>query len=137
MRRAEAQIKALFADISRLGLMVVLNQPKTAAEYIQATSRVGRQLSDKPEQNKPGLVLVLLNPNRQRDRSHFELFPYWHQTFYSRRLCEPGVAVEGELIGIEHIDNPETWGSSGSGGRPRPHHLLPRRLPLGQLQVQV
>jgi hypothetical protein len=69
-------------DISRLGLMVVLNQPKTAAEYIQATSRVGRQLSDKPEQNKPGLVLVLLNPNRPRDRSHFELFPYWHQTFY-------------------------------------------------------
>jgi hypothetical protein len=69
-------------DISRLGLMVVLNQPKTAAEYIQATSRVGRQLSDKPEQNKPGLVLVLLNPNRPRDRSQFELFPYWHQTFY-------------------------------------------------------
>ena len=69
-------------DISRLGLMVVLNQPKTAAEYIQATSRVGRQLSDKPEENKPGLVLVLLNPNRPRDRSHYELFPYWHQTFY-------------------------------------------------------
>ena len=69
-------------DIARLGLMVVLNQPKTAAEYIQATSRVGRQLSDNPAQNKPGLVLVLLNPNRPRDRSHFELFPYWHQTFY-------------------------------------------------------
>ena len=69
-------------DIARLGLMVVLNQPKTAAEYIQATSRVGRQLSPSPEENKPGLVLVLLNPNRPRDRSHFELFPYWHQTFY-------------------------------------------------------
>ena len=24
----------------------------------------------------------MLNPNRPRDRSHFELFPYWHQTFY-------------------------------------------------------
>jgi hypothetical protein len=69
-------------DISRLGLMVVLNQTKTAAEYIQATSRVGRQLSEKPEQNKPGLVLVLLNPNPPRDRSHYELFRYWHQTFY-------------------------------------------------------
>ncbi len=69
-------------DISRLGLMVVLNQPKTAAEYIQATSRVGRQLSVDEANNKPGLVLVLLNPNRPRDRSHFELFPYWHQTFY-------------------------------------------------------
>ncbi|MFN9694413.1 MAG: helicase-related protein, partial [Synechococcaceae cyanobacterium] len=69
-------------DISRLGLMVVLNQPKTAAEYIQATSRVGRQLDPDPARNKPGLVLVLLNPNRPRDRSHYELFPYWHQTFY-------------------------------------------------------
>jgi hypothetical protein len=45
--------------------------------------------------------------------------------------------MEGELIGIGHIDNPETWGSRGSDGRPRPHQLLPRRLPLGQLQVQV
>jgi hypothetical protein len=62
--------------------MVVLNQPKTAAEYIQATSRVGRQLDEDPARNKPGLVLVLLNPNRPRDRSHYELFPYWHQTFY-------------------------------------------------------
>ena len=63
-------------DITRLGLMVVLGQPKTAAEYIQATSRVGRQAE------KPGLVITLLNIHRPRDRSHYERFPLWHNTFY-------------------------------------------------------
>lgn len=63
-------------DIPRLGLMVVAGQPKSAAEYIQATSRVGRQ----PE--KPGLVVVLLNLQKPRDRSHFEHFRYFHETFY-------------------------------------------------------
>jgi hypothetical protein len=63
-------------DISRLGLMVVLGQPKTTAEYIQASSRVGR------DDQRPGLVVVLLNPNRPRDRSHYERFSFWHSVFY-------------------------------------------------------
>ncbi|MBD2036583.1 helicase [Leptolyngbya sp. FACHB-321] len=63
-------------DIVRLGLMVVLGQPKTAAEYIQATSRVGR------EAEKPGLVVTLLNVHRPRDRSHYERFQSWHNSFY-------------------------------------------------------
>ncbi|MBJ7295708.1 MAG: helicase [Dolichospermum sp.] len=63
-------------DITRLGLMVVLGQPKTAAEYIQATSRVGR------DEEKPGLVVTLLNVHRPRDRSHYERFFAWHATFY-------------------------------------------------------
>jgi hypothetical protein len=28
------------------------------------------------------LVVVLLNPNRPRDRSHYERFSYWHSVFY-------------------------------------------------------
>ncbi len=63
-------------DITRLGLMVVLGQPKTHAEYIQATSRVGR------DDARPGLVVTLLNVHRPRDRSHYERFRHYHETFY-------------------------------------------------------
>ena len=63
-------------DITRLGLMLMLGQPKTTAEYIQASSRVGRNAS------RPGLVVVLLNPNRPRDRSHYEHFAHSHDVFY-------------------------------------------------------
>ena len=63
-------------DIDRLGLMLVQGQPKTAAEYIQATSRVGRNSA------RPGLVLVVLNVHKPRDRMHFEQFGHFHDTFY-------------------------------------------------------
>ncbi len=68
-------------DIGRLGLMVVQGQPKAAAEYIQATSRVGRLAE------KPGLVLALLNVHKARDRLHYEGFRQFHTSFY--RTVEP------------------------------------------------
>jgi hypothetical protein len=63
-------------DVGRLGLMVVGGQPKNTAEYIQATSRVGR--------NKPGLVCTVFNWARPRDLSHYEQFEHFHATFYSQ-----------------------------------------------------
>lgn len=61
-------------DVSRLGVMTVYSQPKTNAEYIQATSRVGR--------SNPGMVMPLYNAMRSRDKSHYEQFIHYHQTFY-------------------------------------------------------
>lgn len=61
-------------DVRRLGLMAVNGQPKTTAEYIQATSRVGRHF--------PGLVVSVLNWARPRDLSHYETFEHYHDTFY-------------------------------------------------------
>jgi hypothetical protein len=61
-------------DINRLGLMVVMGQPQSTSEYIQATSRVGRRY--------PGLVVVLLNAAKSRDRSHYESFRDYHSALY-------------------------------------------------------
>ena len=95
-------------DVSRLGLMVVNGQPKTHAEYIQATSRVGR------DEEKPGLVVTLLNIHKPRDRSHYERFRHYHETFYrsvesasatpfSARALDRGLA--GALVGLaRHLE---------------------------------
>lgn len=67
-------------DIPRLALMLMVGQPKTASEYIQATSRVGRG-------DVRGVVTTLFRSNRARDRSHFETFRAYHEALY--RSVEP------------------------------------------------
>jgi hypothetical protein len=97
-------------DVQRLGLMVVFGQPKTHAEYIQATSRVGR------DEARPGLVVTLLNVHKPRDRSHYERFRHYHETFYrsveagsvtpfSARALDRGFA--GALVGLARHGQPE------------------------------
>jgi Helicase conserved C-terminal domain len=61
-------------DVDRLGLMAVTGQPQMTAEYIQATSRIGRQ--------HPGLAVVMYNASRSRDRSHYEGFAAYHASLY-------------------------------------------------------
>ena len=65
---------AVGVDVPRLGMMVVANQPKSSAEYVQATSRIGRRA--------PGLVFTVFNWARPRDLSHYETFEHFHATIY-------------------------------------------------------
>jgi hypothetical protein len=65
---------AVGVDVPRLGIMVVANQPKSSAEYVQATSRIGRRA--------PGLVFTVFNWARPRDLSHYETFEQFHATIY-------------------------------------------------------
>lgn len=67
-------------DVSRLALMVINGQPLTTAEYIQASSRVGRSAV-------PGIVCMNYYRNSARNVSHFENFRPYHESFY--RFVEP------------------------------------------------
>ncbi|MCA9468331.1 MAG: DISARM system helicase DrmA [Nitrospira sp.] len=93
-------------DVNRLGLMVVNGQPKGTAEYIQATSRVGR--------SSPGLVCTVLTWARPRDLSHYETFEHYHATFYkhveaqsvtpfSPRAMDRGLT--GALLSLVRLEN--------------------------------
>ncbi|WP_243858416.1 helicase-related protein [Mycobacterium sp. DL440] len=65
-------------DIDRLGLMTIVGQPKTTAQYIQVSGRVGRN------PKAPGLVLTIYGANKPRDRSHYERFRTYHQRLYAQ-----------------------------------------------------
>lgn len=66
-------------DIDRLALMTIVGQPKTTAQYIQVSGRVGRRADV-----SPGLVIVLYGAAKPRDRSHYERFLSYHQKLYAQ-----------------------------------------------------
>lgn len=67
-------------DVSRLATMVINGQPLTTAEYIQASSRVGRGAV-------PGIVVTNYYRDSARSLSHYESFRAYHEAFY--RFVEP------------------------------------------------
>lgn len=107
---------AVGVDVDRLGLMAVMGQPQTTAEYIQATSRVGRA--------HPGLVTVMLNSARARDRSHYENFQHYHSALYrevestsvtpfSARARERG--LHAVIVALARILIPAARPNNGAG----------------------
>lgn len=125
-------------DIDRLGLMVVAGQPKNTAEYIQATSRVGR--SDAA----PGLVLTLFNWARPRDLSHFERFEHYHETLYQHvealsvtpfapRALDRGLA--GVMVSMLRLEDDHLNGNLSAGQL----HPNEKRVPvvIQRLQERV
>jgi hypothetical protein len=105
-------------DVPRLGLMTVVGQPKTTSEYIQATSRVGRDAKG------PGLVVTVFNPGKPRDRSHFEHFRSYHQSIY--RWVEPtsvtpfAVPVRERALHAQLVTLARYWGDKAMREIPNP-----------------
>jgi hypothetical protein len=66
-------------DIDRLSLMTIVGQPKTTAQYIQVSGRVGRLWAE-----RPGLILTIYGAAKPRDRSHYERFYSYHQKLYAQ-----------------------------------------------------
>lgn len=66
-------------DVDRFNAMIFYGMPRQNAEYIQASSRVGR--------SHVGIVFACLHPVRERDRSHYAYFIKFHE--FLGQLVEP------------------------------------------------
>ena len=115
-------------DVPRLSLMTIVGQPKTTSEYIQASSRVGRNIE------RPGIVVANYNPFKPRDRSHYEHFRSYHQAIY--RHVEPtsvtafAAPVRERALHALIVILCRFWGDAELRDRPSrpPSHELVQRI---------
>jgi hypothetical protein len=124
-------------DVDRLGMMAVAGQPKTTAQYIQATGRVGRDF--------PGLILVNYGASKARDRSHYEHFQAYHSRLYAqvepasvtpftipvldRALHAVMVATVRQTLPEDELGDPSPFlGTSLETAAKRSFELLERRI---------
>jgi len=90
-----SSIMEVGVDVPRLGLLTIMAQPKTTAQYIQVSGRVGRDRA-----NGPGLVVMLYNTKRSRDRSVYERFQSYHETLYAQ--VEPISVTPFSVQAMQH-----------------------------------
>lgn len=90
-----SSIMEVGVDVQRLGLLTIMGQPKSTAQYIQVSGRVGRA-----RDAGPGLVVMLYNAGRARDRSVYEKFLSYHQRLYAQ--VEPVSATPFAIESMKH-----------------------------------
>ena len=104
-------------DVARLALMIVNGQPLTTAEYIQASSRVGRA-------GVPGLVFANYYRHQARSLSHYETFRPYHESFYtaswSRAASRPILGRFGPARSMPPLSSRSGTGARACGATRRP-----------------
>jgi hypothetical protein len=89
-----SSIMEVGVDVQRLGLLTIMSQPKSTSQYIQVSGRVGRA------KNGPGLVVMLYNAQRSRDRSVYERFTAYHSRLYAQ--VEPVTVTPFSIPAMRH-----------------------------------
>jgi hypothetical protein len=126
-------------DVERLGVMVMVGTPTSAAEVIQASARVGRRF--------PGLVVNIINTMRDRDASIFRYYGPWIRRLDQlvskvpiNRESLPVLlrALSGGLMALLYQVHEPAWLARGGSARPlRDSRALKAALEAGAIDRRM